>query len=129
MSVMDGRVPADAIPAMPSATTPTPPPTAGASMPSPQAAVPATRERRRNRGDPLYRWILTALALCLPLLLVTVAGQLVVGAGPALRRVPVSGPFQKARGPGRRGGWGGAGGLWPPGPARCAPPGSRPPCL
>src|SRR3989442_1867312 len=102
MSVMDGRVPADTIPAMTSATTPTPPPTAGASMPSPQAAVPATRERRHNRGDPLYRWLLTALALCLPLLLVTVAGQLVVGAGPSLRRVGVRGSFEYTLGPGCR---------------------------
>ncbi len=86
MSVMDGRAAADTIPAMTSATTPTPPPTAGASMPSPQGAVPAARERRRNRGDPVYRWLLTALALCLPLLLVTVAGELVASAGPALRR-------------------------------------------
>src|SRR3989442_8253958 len=99
MSVMDGRVPADTIPAMTSATTPTPPPTAGASMPSPQAAVPATRERRRNRGDPLYRWVLTALALCLPLLLVTVAGQLVVGARPALRRGGGRVPFATTLGP------------------------------
>src|SRR2546427_6166050 len=114
MSVMDGRVPADTTRAMTSATTPTPPPTAGASMPSPQAAVPATRERRRNRGDPLYRWILTALALCLPLLLVTVAGQLVVGAGPALRRVWVGVPLGTTRGPGGGGGRGGAGGFWPP---------------
>src|SRR2546426_10377628 len=108
MSVMDGRVPADTIPAMTSATTPTPPPTAGASMPSPQAAVPATRERRRNRGDPVYRWMLTALALCLPLLLVSVAGQLVVDAGPSLRRVGVALLWETNLGPGGGGDGGGA---------------------
>ena len=39
-----------------------------------------------NRGDPVYRWLLTALALCLPLLLVAVAGALVAGALPAIKR-------------------------------------------
>jgi phosphate transport system permease protein len=57
----------------------TPPPAVTTSGPAPAA-------KRRNRGDRFYRGILTALALCLPLLLVTIAAELVVGAGPSIRR-------------------------------------------
>jgi phosphate transport system permease protein len=46
----------------------------------------ATPRSRRNRGDRAYRWLLTALALCLPLLLVLVAGLLLTDAWPAVRR-------------------------------------------
>jgi phosphate transport system permease protein len=54
------------------------------------AAVAGTRpsalRSRRNRGDRAYRWLLTGLALCLPLLLVVVAAFLVADAWPAVRR-------------------------------------------
>src|SRR2546423_5539986 len=46
----------------------------------------------RNVGDRLYRATLPALALVLPLLLVTLLVELVVGAGPAVRRF--GGPFR-----------------------------------
>ena len=39
-----------------------------------------------SRGDVLYRLVLTALALVLPLLLTIIAGELVAGAWPAIRR-------------------------------------------
>jgi phosphate transport system permease protein len=69
------------------------PPLPAVDAPRPTSAPPRTAPspgRRRNRGDRVYRWILTALALCLPLLLVTVAGELVVSSGPALRRFGLS---------------------------------------
>ena len=64
------------------------PPLPAVDAPRPTSAPPpiSPSPRRRNRGDRVYRWILTALALCLPFLLVTVAGELVVSSGPALRR-------------------------------------------
>ena len=40
----------------------------------------------RNLGDPAYRATLTVLALLLPLLLLTVGGQLAVSAAPALKK-------------------------------------------
>src|SRR3989442_10411163 len=64
------------IPPLPAGAPPPPPPAPPRISPSP---------RRRNRGDRVYRWILTALALCLPFLLVTVAGELVVSYFTALR--------------------------------------------
>ncbi|MBI1967674.1 MAG: phosphate ABC transporter permease subunit PstC [Gemmatimonadetes bacterium] len=42
--------------------------------------------RRRNRGDPLYRGVVTALALALPLLLLVLVAELAVNARPAMRR-------------------------------------------
>jgi phosphate transport system permease protein len=52
----------------------------------PTATGPLPGRRRRYRGDHAYRGVLTALALLLPLLLVTVAGQLVVNSLPAIKR-------------------------------------------
>jgi len=78
---------------MPSATTPPPtqplppsPPFVDTVAAAPPAQLPVPRKRRSNRGDPLYRGLLTALALCLPLLLVTIGGMLAVGAWPSIRR-------------------------------------------
>ncbi len=48
---------------------------------------PAFRELRgANLGDKIYRAVLTAVALLLPLLLLTLLGELVIGALPALRK-------------------------------------------
>ena len=41
---------------------------------------------RKNRGDAVYRWTLTALALALPLLFVTILVELAVSASPSLTR-------------------------------------------
>jgi len=57
-----------------------------AETPTAPTPPPPIRKRRVNRGDPVYRWILTAMALCLPLLLVTVAGELTASAMPAIKR-------------------------------------------
>jgi phosphate transport system permease protein len=59
--------------------------------PVPQAPQDATEARWRvhksaNRGDRLYRALLTALALTLPLLLLALVGQLTVSAWPSLRQ-------------------------------------------
>jgi len=71
---------------MTSTTTPALAGTAPGPAPVPTATGPQTSRRRRYRGDPAYRAILTGLALLLPLLLVTVAGQLVVSSLPAIKR-------------------------------------------
>src|SRR5256886_2299329 len=54
--------------------------------PAPTAASPWRALRGMNLGDRLYRVTLTALALVLPLLLLTLLAELVVGAWPAIRR-------------------------------------------
>ena len=41
---------------------------------------------RKNRADAVYRWTLTALAMALPLLLVTIFAELVASARPSLER-------------------------------------------
>ena len=57
---------------------------APAPTPTPQAEWRTLRGR--NVGDRLYRVTLTALALVLPLLLVTLLAELVIGAWPAIQR-------------------------------------------
>src|SRR5207302_3242791 len=59
------------------------------TLPMERAAAPEPRWqvlRGANVGDRLYRGALTTLALALPLLLVTLLAELVVGAWPAIRR-------------------------------------------
>lgn len=51
-----------------------------------QGPPPLVRRHPRNLGDPTYRWILTGLAILLPLLLLAVAGQLAISGAPALKR-------------------------------------------
>src|SRR5207244_5629151 len=63
---------------------PTPPHPAPAPAPTPQSEWRTLRGK--NVGDRLYRATLTALALVLPLLLVTLLAELVVGAWPAIKR-------------------------------------------
>src|SRR5256885_17136793 len=73
-------------------TLPIDPATTPEGVPAPApAAAPAPESQwrtlqGRNVGDRLYRATLTALALVLPLLLVTLLVELVVGAWPAIRR-------------------------------------------
>src|SRR2546430_17700682 len=55
--------------------------------PAPAAASPWRALRGMNLGDRLYHVTLTALALVLPLLLLTLLAELVVGAWPPIRRV------------------------------------------
>src|SRR5437016_12929348 len=54
--------------------------------PAPDPASPWRALRGMNLGDRLYRMTLTALALVLPLLLLTLLAELVVGAWPAIKR-------------------------------------------
>lgn len=44
------------------------------------------RPHRRYYGDRIYRWLLTALALTLPLLLVAIVAELVVSAWPSIHK-------------------------------------------
>ena len=48
--------------------------------------APAILHSSRNFGDPVYRVLLTLLALVLPFLLLAIGGQLLVGGWPALSR-------------------------------------------
>jgi len=70
-------------------TSSTTTPTAPSPPPAPAVVAGNTAARhapRRNWGDRAYRWILTALAMCLPLLLSVVAALLIADAWPAIRR-------------------------------------------
>src|SRR3989441_11463574 len=49
-------------------------------------AAPAPVPRRINRGDAIYRAVLTGLACLLPLLLLTVAVELLTSSWPAIKR-------------------------------------------
>ena len=49
-------------------------------------ASAAPRPHRRYYGDRIYRWLLTALALTLPLLLVAIVAELVVSAWPSIHK-------------------------------------------
>lgn len=67
------------------------PPTAPAMLPDDSGRQPTAEDRWRamrsvSRGDVVYRGVLTALAMAMPLLLATIAVGLAVGAWPALRR-------------------------------------------
>jgi phosphate transport system permease protein len=55
-------------------------------QPAVHAAVPVGRRSTRNFGDPTYRFLLTAVALVLPFLLLAIGAQLLVGGWPALSR-------------------------------------------
>lgn len=62
------------------------------SLPAAEPIAPATpastapRPPRRHYGDRVYRWLLTALALTLPLLLLAIVGQLIQSAWPAIHK-------------------------------------------
>ena len=59
---------------------------------SPEPIAPAStlsaapRPTRRYYGDRIYRWLLTALALTLPLLLVAIVAELLVSAWPSIHK-------------------------------------------
>jgi phosphate transport system permease protein len=55
-------------------------------QPAVHAAAPVARRSSRNFGDPTYRFLLTAVALVLPFLLLAIGAQLLVGGWPALSR-------------------------------------------
>jgi phosphate transport system permease protein len=55
-------------------------------QPAVHAAAPVRRRSTRNFGDPTYRFLLTAVALVLPFLLLAIGAQLLVGGWPALSR-------------------------------------------
>jgi len=57
-----------------------------AGQPAGHAAAPVVRRSARNLGDPTYRFLLTAVALVLPFLLLAIGAQLLVGGWPALSR-------------------------------------------
>ena len=71
---------------MTSTTTPTATPSPGPAPDVVTGAPTGARTHRRNWGDRGYRWLLTALALCLPLLLSVIAVLLLTDAWPAIRR-------------------------------------------
>src|SRR5215510_564125 len=50
------------------------------------AAAAVAHRTTRNFGDPTYRFLLTAVALVLPFLLLAIGGQLLVGGWPALHK-------------------------------------------
>jgi phosphate transport system permease protein len=52
----------------------------------PAGQAPVVRRSARNLGDPTYRFLLTAVALVLPFLLLAIGAQLLVGGWPALSR-------------------------------------------
>src|SRR5204862_4541891 len=58
-------------------------------MPRASAALPVSERwhelRTLSRGDPIYRVVLGLLASLLPLLLLIILGELIVGAWPAIR--------------------------------------------
>jgi phosphate transport system permease protein len=55
-------------------------------QPAVHAAGSVVRRSTRNFGDPTYRFLLTAVALVLPFLLLAIGAQLLVGGWPALSR-------------------------------------------
>jgi len=57
-----------------------------AGPPAVRAAEPVVHRSARNIGDPTYRFLLTAVALVLPFLLLAIGGQLLVGGWPALHK-------------------------------------------
>src|SRR5438105_240433 len=61
----------------------TPPAAAGSQVTGPAHPV---KRRRTNRGDAMYRAVLTGLACLLPLLLLTVAVELFTNSWPAIKR-------------------------------------------
>ncbi|HEY6852767.1 MAG TPA: phosphate ABC transporter permease subunit PstC [Gemmatimonadales bacterium] len=66
--------------------TDAPPQALAAGPPAMHAAAPVVCRHSRNFGDPTYRFLLTAVALVLPFLLLAIGGQLLVGGWPALSR-------------------------------------------
>ncbi|HXJ29455.1 MAG TPA: phosphate ABC transporter permease subunit PstC [Gemmatimonadales bacterium] len=66
--------------------TEAPPQEFEAGQPTAHAAAPVLRRSARNFGDPAYRFLLTAVALVLPFLLLAIGAQLFVGGWPALSR-------------------------------------------
>ena len=58
-------------------------PNLNAARANPPGSPIVVRRHARNLGDPAYRWILTGLAVLLPLLLLAVGSQLAISAAPA----------------------------------------------
>ncbi|HKE92147.1 MAG TPA: phosphate ABC transporter permease subunit PstC [Gemmatimonadales bacterium] len=66
--------------------TDAPPQELEAGQPAVHAAAAVAHRSTRNFGDPTYRFLLTAVALVLPFLLLAIGGQLLVGGWPALHK-------------------------------------------
>jgi phosphate transport system permease protein len=56
------------------------------SLLSPEFQAPLVALLGRNRGDRVYRWIVTGLALLLPLLLATIVVELFISSLPAIKK-------------------------------------------
>lgn len=71
---------------IPAVSTPQPEPPAPAPSRPSRPSGPRLALQTRNPGDRAYQGVLTALALVLPLLLITIVSGLVVSAWPSVRR-------------------------------------------